>query len=74
MNFCKFNKNLIACATVHNNTLKLLEFNGGCPKEIFSYENLPGKLMSVDTIKGQSCVYFSGDQISGEINLDIKRH
>ena len=30
--------------------------------------------MSVDTIKQESAVYFSGDRISGEINLDVKRH
>lgn len=72
LNFCKFDKSKLICSTVHNNTVKLLDFNGGDVSEVWSYEALKNKVMSVDTAKKEKKVWFSGVGVHGEIDFDYK--
>lgn len=66
LSFCKFDKSKLICSTVHNNTLKLISFKGGACKELFSYETLPSKIMSVDTCEKNDTIHFSGVKVHGE--------
>jgi len=61
---------MLVCTTVHNDTIKLIDFNGGDLTELWSYEDLKTKVMSVDTVNKEKSIWFSGERVYGKLDVE----
>lgn len=58
----RFDENLFALATSHNNTLKLMRQEGDSLTELYALESLPGQVLSLETSSVMKRLFLGGNQ------------
>ena len=66
----RFDKKLFVAATSHNNTVKLLKVDGLSADELYSYESLPGKVMTLETSMIKPKVFLGGEDFNTTLTFD----